>query len=72
MQSVAVKLIVDRHREIERFVPREYWNIDANLSPAGSNKKFKARYHGTDGKKNTVTNEADALRIKEESEATAF
>ena len=72
VQSVAVKLIVDRHREIERFVPQEYWNIDANLSPAGSNKKFKARYHGTDGKKNTVTNEADALRIKEESEARPF
>ena len=36
VQSVAVKLIVDRHREIERFVPREYWNIDANLSPANS------------------------------------
>ncbi len=54
VQSVAVKLIVDRHREIERFVPSEYWNIDAVLSPGSSAKKFRARYYGTDGKKRTV------------------
>jgi len=72
VQSVAVKLIVDRHREIEAFIPQEYWNIDAVLTPSGSAKKFKARYWGTDGKKQTVTNEADALRIKEESENAKF
>ena len=49
VQSVAVKLIVDRHREIENFIPQEYWNIDANLG-AGA-KKFKARYWGTEVKR---------------------
>jgi hypothetical protein len=34
VQSVAVKLIVDREREIERFVPREYWTITALLEQA--------------------------------------
>ncbi len=72
VQSVAVKLIVDRHREIERFIPQEYWNIDASLSPASSAKKFKARYWGTDGKKVTVENEAQAQAIKEESESAKF
>ena len=32
-QSVAVRLIVDREREIEAFVPVEYWSIDARLTP---------------------------------------
>ncbi|MBQ8604385.1 MAG: type I DNA topoisomerase [Oscillospiraceae bacterium] len=72
VQSVAVKLIVDRHREIERFIPQEYWNVDAVLSPSGSAKKFKARYQGTDGKKVTVENEAQALQIKQESENADF
>lgn len=72
VQSVAVKLIVDRHREIERFVPSEYWNIDAVLSPGSSAKKFRARYYGTDGKKRTVENRQAAQQIKRESENETF
>ena len=72
VQSVAVKLIVDRHREIEAFIPQEYWNIDATLTPAGSAKKFRARYWGTDGKKVTVLNEEQALAIKNECENASF
>lgn len=67
VQSVAVKLIVDRHRQIERFIPQEYWNIDAHLSTVGSVRRFTASYWGTDGKKVNVENEAQATRIKEES-----
>ena len=70
VQSVAVKLVVDRHREIESFVPQEYWNIDATLGTG--NKKFKARYYGTDGEKITVDNEAQAMEIKTSSENTPF
>jgi len=70
VQSVAVKLIVDRHREIESFVPQEYWNIDATLA-AGS-KKFKARYYGTNGEKVAVDNETQALEIKASSENQPF
>ena len=72
VQSVAVKLIVDRHREIEAFIPQEYWNIDAVLSPAGSAKKFRARYWGTDGKKVTVANQQQAMEIKTECENSDF
>lgn len=72
VQSVAVKLVVDRHREVESFVPQEYWNIDATLSPSGSTKKFKARYYGTNGEKITVENQTQAMQIKQESENAPF
>ena len=72
VQSVAVKLIVDRHREIEAFIPQEYWNIDAVLTPAGSAKKFRARYWGTDGKKMTVATQQQAYEIKQQCENAQF
>jgi DNA topoisomerase-1 len=36
VQSAALRMVVNREREIEGFVPREYWTIDARLAPAGS------------------------------------
>ena len=45
VQSVAVKLIVDREEEIEKFIPQEYWNIYAILVEPNSNKKFEAKYN---------------------------
>ena len=49
VQSVAVKLIVDRENEIIAFVPEEYWNIYARLSK--DKEKFLAKFYGKDGKK---------------------
>ena len=43
MQSVAVRLIVDREREILAFVPKEYWSIEAELTPPGSAQAFRAK-----------------------------
>lgn len=51
VQSVAVKLIVDREEEIEKFIPEEYWNIYANLLEPNSNKNFQATLYGKDNKK---------------------
>ena len=51
VQSVAVKLIVDRENEIEKFIPEEYWNIYANLLDKESKKKFVAKFYGKKGKK---------------------
>ena len=66
VQSVAVRLIVDREKEIEAFKPEEYWNLDALLSPPGSQKKFTARLTGTaDGKKLAVTTGEQAHAIEE-------
>ena len=49
VQSVAVKLIVDRENEIEAFIPEEYWNINAVFSK--ENDKFAARLAQKNGKK---------------------
>lgn len=69
VQSVAVRLIVDREKEIENFKPEEYWNLDAVLSPPSSQKKFTARLYGTAaGKKLEVTNEAQATGIVKDLE----
>ena len=51
VQSVAVKLIVDREEEIKNFIPEEYWNIYADLLEPNSKKKFQATFYGKDGKK---------------------
>ena len=51
VQSVAVKLIVDRENEIESFIPEEYWNIYANLKDEKSKKEFEARFYGKNEKK---------------------
>lgn len=51
VQSVAVKLIVDREKEIENFIPEEYWNIYATLLDEKSKKSFQARFFGKDNKK---------------------
>ena len=51
VQSVAVKLIVDREEEIEKFIPEEYWNIYVTLSEQKSKKTFEAHLYGKNGKK---------------------
>lgn len=51
VQSVAVKIIVDREEEIRAFKPEEYWSIDGKFIPKGSRKVFTAALYGTvDGK----------------------
>ena len=51
VQSVAVKLIVERENEIENFVPEEYWNIYAILQERKTKNKFKVKLYGKNGKK---------------------
>ena len=55
VQSVAVKLIVDREKEIEDFIPQEYWNLYAELQDKESKKNFEARLYGKNRKKNRNT-----------------
>ena len=61
VQSVAVKLIVDREEEIEKFIPEEYWNIYVKLIK--DNEKFTAKFYGKDGKKIELHNEAEVKDI---------
>jgi DNA topoisomerase-1 len=43
VQSVALRLIVEREREIQAFIPQEFWTVDAEFSPEGSKETYTAR-----------------------------
>jgi len=67
VQSVAVKLIVEREREIERFVPQEYWSITAFLSPPNDAEAvLAAALLSRDGERIQVSDEAQATGILED------
>lgn len=61
VQTVALRLIVEREREIRAFKPVEYWTIEALLEKAGQ--QFTAKLHNIDGKKAEIPNQAAADRI---------
>ena len=54
VQTVALRLIVEREREIKAFNPVEYWTIEANLHPAPKGQEFTARFIGVDGERARV------------------
>ncbi|QYO78580.1 type I DNA topoisomerase [Devosia salina] len=64
VQSVALRLVSDREREIEKFRPDEYWSVEAQLAQGGKN--FLARLFSVDGKK------TDKLDIKTGEDAAAL
>jgi DNA topoisomerase-1 len=72
VQSVAVKLIVDREREIRAFVPREYWTVTAHLSRAGSPPVFTAELQAEAGKKIEIVDGATAARVVADLEKASF
>src|SRR5690349_5626493 len=61
VQTVALRLLVEREREIRAFKPVEYWTIEALL--AKDNQEFTAKLHHIDGKKAEISKEAEAQRI---------
>jgi len=61
VQTVALRLIVEREREIKAFTPVEYWTVEALLEKSGQ--RFTAKLHQIDGKKAEIHNEAEATRI---------
>ena len=63
VQSVAVKLIVDRENEIRNFVAEEYWNIYGTLLDKKTEKEFEAKFYGKDGKKIELHKEAEVNEI---------
>ncbi len=71
VQSVALRLIVDREKEIEAFVPEEYWPFTALLE-AQNPPAFKAVLAKVDDKKAKVHNEEEAKIVREECERAPF
>src|SRR6266498_3820191 len=63
VQTVALRLLVEREREIRAFKPVEYWTIEALLEENGQ--QFTAKLHLLDGKKPVISNEKEANAILE-------
>ncbi|QIL46573.1 type I DNA topoisomerase [Vagococcus coleopterorum] len=63
VQSIALKIIIDREEEIRQFQPEEYWSIAGNF--VKGRKKFKANFYGVDGKKTKLTNADDVKAVSD-------
>ena len=71
VQTVALRLIVERERDIKAFVPTEYWTLDAHL--AGTKPPaFDARLVGTNPKQNVLPNEETAKKLEEELKSATW
>ncbi len=72
VQSVAVRIICEREREIENFVSQEYWSLTATLKGKDSPISFKARLVKWKGKKVDLTNESEAVAMKKRLESVPY
>ena len=72
VQSVAMRLVAQREKEIEDFIPKEYWTLDAHLTKQGEKAVFKAHYYGKNGKKYEPASEAETQEICREVQAQPF
>jgi DNA topoisomerase IA len=72
VQSVALRLIVEREREIEAFVPVEYWSIHAELQPQGIKSTFLAKLAKIDEKDPELPNEETVKPILVDMETAAI
>ncbi|MEC0169952.1 type I DNA topoisomerase [Paenibacillus graminis] len=70
VQSVAVKIIMDRENEISAFVPTEYWSITAKLGIRDA--LFEAKFHKLNGEKKELGNENDVKEVLEAIKDAAF
>lgn len=70
VQSVAVKIIMDRENEISAFVPTEYWSITAKLGIRDT--LFEAKFHKLNGEKKELGQESDVQEVLEAIKNAAF
>lgn len=70
VQSVAVKIILDRENEIDDFVPEEYWSITAKLTADGN--PFEAKFHQLNGTKTELGSEAEVQAILKQIDGADF
>lgn len=72
VQSVALRIIVDRENEIRVFIPEEYWTIDAKLHPKGSHKLINASLYADKNGKLEIKNEEQANQILKDLEGAHY
>ena len=71
VQSVAMRLVADREKEIADFVPQEYWTLDALLQN-DQGARFKAHYYGRGGKKYEPSSQQEVDDIRAQLQDTPF
>ena len=72
VQSVAVKLIVDREEEISKFIPEEYWNINLIASDKKTKTKFNCKFVGKNGKKIELHSKEDVDNVLKELDGAKY
>lgn len=72
VQSVALRIICDREDEINSFIPKEYWTIDAMLNVKGEKKPVTARFYGDENGKIEIKNESQKDKIISEVKNSGF
>lgn len=72
VQSVALHIISDREKEIDAFIPEEYWSLEANLRVEGDKKPLKAKLHSIDGKKTELHSKAEVDEVIERIQNASF
>ena len=72
VQSVAVRMIVDREEEIKAFVPQEYWSIDAKLTAPPSKAVFAAAFYGDENGEIKIGSKEESDKLFEELEKEDF
>jgi DNA topoisomerase I len=72
VQSVAVRLVVEREREIEAFIPQEYWSIEAEFQPEGTQDTFIAKLARIDGEEPVLGDEATVRPIIDDMTESAY
>lgn len=65
VQSVALRIICDREKEIDAFIPEEYWTLNASFAVQGEKRPLVAKYYGTGNGKTTISNKEELDKIKE-------
>ena len=72
VQSVALRIIVDRENEIRKFKPEEYWTVDAKFIPKGSRKSFSATLYSDQNGKIKIQNREQADKIEADLEGADY
>ena len=72
VQTAALRLVVERDREIEAFVPQEYWTLEAELSKVGDERRFRARLVRIGKEKPDLKTEAEAQAVVEALEGAGY
>ena len=72
VQSVVLKIIVDREKAIRNFVKEEYWNVSAGLLKMGDNKAFKSELTHYNNSKINIPNEDECKRVENELKSSTF